>query len=177
MNFLLIGYRGTGKTTIAQALADQLKWQWVDADVELERQAGMTIKQMFESQGEPAFRDLEAKVLRELLGRPKIVLATGGGVVTREENRLALKQSTAWVVWLKASVETIVARISADTSTAARRPSLTQSPVAAEVAHLLQQREPWYRECSHWEMDTEGKPPHLLAAEILARLPVSFAEL
>ena len=76
---ILIGYRATGKTTLARLLAQRLGWDWIDADVEIERQAGKSIARMFAEDGEPAFRDLEARVIADLCGRPRLVLAAGGG--------------------------------------------------------------------------------------------------
>ena len=89
MNLSLIGYRGTGKTTLARLLARQLVWEWVDADVEIELRAGKSIASIFVDDGEPKFRDLEGQVIVELAGRDRLVIATGGGVVLREENRAA----------------------------------------------------------------------------------------
>src|SRR5262245_66283601 len=90
MNIFLIGYRGSGKTTVAAEMSAQLGWPWHDADAELERRAGKTIKQIFAEQGEPAFRDLESTVLADLLIGDRQIAALGGGVVLREENRRLL---------------------------------------------------------------------------------------
>ena len=79
MNLTLIGYRATGKTTLARLLAERLGWDWIDADVEIERVAGKTIARIFAEDGEPAFRDIEAGVIAELAGRPNLVIAAGGG--------------------------------------------------------------------------------------------------
>ncbi|HEX4150325.1 MAG TPA: shikimate kinase, partial [Pirellulales bacterium] len=87
MNIALIGYRGTGKTAVARALADRLGWQWLDADAELEARAGRSIAEIFAADGEEAFRNLESGVLAELGQRSRTVLATGGGVVLRDTNR------------------------------------------------------------------------------------------
>ena len=75
----LIGYRCTGKTTLAKVLAGRLGWPWMDADLEIERQAGKSIARIFAEDGEPVFRDLEARVIAELCGRRELVLAAGGG--------------------------------------------------------------------------------------------------
>src|SRR5688500_2590703 len=81
MNLLLIGYRGTGKSTVARLVAERLNWPWLDADVELERRAGKSIAAIFAEDGEPAFRDLESQVLAELVQADRHVLALGGGVI------------------------------------------------------------------------------------------------
>ena len=90
MNLFLIGYRGSGKTTVARRVAERLGWKWLDADVELERRAGQSIKQIFADSGEAAFRDLESAVVKDLARLEGHVIALGGGAVMREENRAAL---------------------------------------------------------------------------------------
>lgn len=168
-NLVLIGYRGTGKSTIARLLALKLGWDWVDADVEIELRAGKSIATIFAEDGEPMFRMVESQVLADLVRRDKTVLAAGGGAVIKEANRQALAVAGR-VIWLKAGVATILARVGADQTTAARRPNLTTAGGEAEVVKLLAQREPLYRQCAHLEVDTEGKTPALIVAEILDHL-------
>jgi len=168
MNVVLIGYRATGKTTVARLLAVRLGWEWIDADVEIERRAGKSIARIFAEDGEPAFRDLEADVIRVLCGRQRLVLAAGGGAPLRAESRRVMRDSGR-VVWLKALPETILARMSGDVTTAARRPDLTDRGGLEEIVQLLSQREAVYRESAHVEVDTEEKTPEGIAAEILDR--------
>ena len=168
MNLVLIGYRATGKTTLARLLAERLGWDWIDADVEIERRAGKSIARIFAEEGEPAFRDLEAEVIADLCRRDRLVLAAGGGAPMRPESRQAMRASGK-VVWLKARPETIHARMSADATTTARRPDLTDKGGLEEIVDLLARREPVYRQSAHLEIDTEAKSPHALAAEILDR--------
>lgn len=165
----LIGYRGSGKTTVARQLALALGWDWVDADVEIELRAGKSIAAIFADDGEAVFRDLEAAVLAELLCRERVVVAAGGGAVLREANRQALIER-ACVVWLRASVETILDRVAQDATTAGRRPNLTTAGGASEVIELLRHREPLYRQCANLEVDTENKSPVEIAGEIIDRL-------
>ena len=110
---VLIGYRATGKTTLARLLAERLGWAWIDADVEIERRAGKSIARIFAEDGEPAFRDLEARVIADLCRRDRLVLAAGGGAPLRAESRQAMREG-GQVVWLTARPETILARMSGD---------------------------------------------------------------
>ncbi len=174
MNIILIGYRATGKTTLARLLAERLGWQWVDADVVIEQRAGKSIARIFAEDGEPAFRDLEAEVMAELCGRTHFVLAAGGGAPLRPETRTRMRKA-GHVVWLTASPETIHSRMTGDATTAARRPSLTKKNALDEIVHLLEQRTPIYRETAHVTVDTEGKSPEQIAREILQTLPVQPA--
>ncbi len=163
----LIGYRGTGKTTVAQLLARRLAWDWIDADVEVELRAGKSIAAIFADNGEPAFRDLEEQTTAELCRRERTVLALGGGVILRETNRLALGECQA-IVWLRATAETLDERINQDATTAARRPNLTNHGGRTEIETLLAQREPFYRGCATLEVDTDSKEPAEIADEIFA---------
>ncbi len=170
MNVLLIGYRGTGKSAVARHLALALGCDWVDADVELELRAGRSISAMFADAGEAAFRDLESAVLTDLLCRRCTVIALGGGVVLREENRKLLR-SAGTVVWLTADPDTIHRRLAEDPASIARRPPLTTAGGLDEIRHLLAVRTPLYQECADWIVDTVDKNPAEVAAEILRRLP------
>jgi shikimate kinase len=169
MPLVLIGYRATGKTTVARLLAERLGWEWIDADVEIERRAGKAIARIFAEDGEPAFRNLEAEVIAELCQRPRLVLAAGGGAPLREQSRQVMRASGK-VVWLTARPETIHTRMTGDQTTATRRPNLTNRGGLEEVVHLLATREPIYRESAHLEVDTEDKSPDDVAVEILKRL-------
>src|SRR5688572_10466805 len=101
MNIFLIGYRGSGKSTVAQHAAKLLGWPWLDADAVLEVRAGKSIRQIFADEGEGAFRDLESAVVADLAGSDEHVIALGGGAILREENRQALA-GRGLVVWLQA---------------------------------------------------------------------------
>ncbi len=168
MNIALIGYRGSGKTSVAECLAGLLQWDWCDADAELESRAGRTIEQIFRESGEAAFRDLESQVLAQLLERRRWVLALGGGVILRPANREQL--AAARVVWLRAAPETLFARISGDPTTSARRPNLTAQGGLDEVRRLLAERTPHYAECADHVVETEAKSPQQIAQEIVSLL-------
>ena len=169
MNVALIGYRGVGKSAVAKLLALRLGWDWIDADVEIELRASKSIAEIFADDGEQAFRDLESTIVAELAQRPSTVIALGGGAVLREQNQAALAPCT--IVWLRASVQTILARIAADPATAARRPNLTVAGGRTEVESLLAAREPIYRRIAAIVVDTDDKTPAEVAEAILAQLP------
>jgi shikimate kinase len=162
----LIGYRGSGKSTVAQLLARRLGWDWCDADAVLEARHGRTIRQIFDEEGEAGFRDKEAALLREHCGLDNHVIATGGGVVLRLENRRRLRDA-GHVVWLTADPATLWQRLQQDVTTAERRPALTVGGLP-EIEDLLRAREPLYRECAHQVVDTTGRSPQEIADAILA---------
>lgn len=165
MTTILIGYRGTGKSTVATLVAQHLSQPAYDSDVEVERRARKTITQIFADDGEACFRDLEVAVIKELAEKPNAVLALGGGAVMRPENCQVI--STGSVVWLKATAETIFARISADQKTADQRPSLTAFDGLDEITALLEKREPVYADCADCIIDTEGKTAEQVADEVV----------
>ena len=107
----LIGYRGTGKSTVASLLGDILGCGWCDADIVLEEKLGCSIASLVRERGEPVFRDEEATVLAELLGRFPGVLSTGGGAVLRAENRAAIREMGRPVVWLTAPADVVRQRL------------------------------------------------------------------
>jgi shikimate kinase len=156
----LIGYRGTGKSTVARLLAERLGWEWCDADAELERALGKTIRQIFAEEGEAGFRDKEAHILKQLSERNNCVIATGGGVVLRPENREIIKRGR--VIWLQASPEVIWARLQEDATTAERRPDLAQGGLH-EIKDLLAQREPLYEALADESFDTSHQTPEEIA--------------
>ena len=165
MNLYLIGYRGSGKTTVAAELARLIGWKWLDADEEVERRAGKTIQEIFASSGEQTFRDLEAAVIVDLAKLSSHVVALGGGAVLREESRAAIRASGK-VVWLQASPAILFQRISGDPSTSGRRPNLTAAGGLAEVERLLAIREPIYAACADLTLDAEASLPAELASRI-----------
>jgi shikimate kinase len=169
VNIALIGYRGTGKTTVARLLAESLACDWIDSDDEIERTASKSIAEIFAGDGEPHFRDLETAALRRLCQQDNTVLALGGGAVIRRENREILS-AVGHVVWLEADVDTIFHRVAADATTAARRPNLTIGGGREEIAQLLADRTPVYRECATLAVDTLDKSPQQVAREILAQV-------
>lgn len=165
----LIGYRGSGKSAVAPELASRIGYDWIDTDDEIERRAGKTIAAIFAQGGEAAFRDMELRVVAELANSRRTVIALGGGAVLREENRAAICGAGP-VVWLTATVDTILQRIATDAATSERRPNLTAAGGRAEVVAILAARTPLYRECATLAVDTEGKLIPCIVDEIVAQL-------
>ncbi|MBM4093957.1 MAG: shikimate kinase [Planctomycetes bacterium] len=152
MNIVLVGYRGTGKTAVAELLAGLFGLRAVHLDDEIERKAAKTIPEIVRDAGWPAFRDLEEAVVARFSGQDGLVIDCGGGVVEREANFEALRAAGP-VIWLQASVDTIVKRIRDDV----RRPPLTESKsFTDEVAEVLARRTPLYQRLSHFAIDTDS---------------------
>jgi shikimate kinase len=137
---VLVGMMGAGKSTIGRRLAARLNLPFVDADIEIEAAAGMTIPEIFELHGEPHFRDGEARVIARLLEGGPAVLATGGGSFMREDTRRRVAEK-AVSIWLKADPDIILRRV----RRRADRPLLQTADPAATVSRLLSEREPVYQ--------------------------------
>jgi shikimate kinase len=160
MSTLLIGYRGSGKTTIGRKLADRLWQPFVDVDELIVKEAGKSIRDIFEQDGEGAFRDLEEQATQKAITMPEHVVALGGGSVVRESNRHAIKASGRKVIYLKCAPAELHKRIAADPETAAMRPSLTHlGGSVEEIAKLLAEREPLYRQVMTAELDVTRLTP------------------
>jgi shikimate kinase len=170
MSIVLIGYRGSGKTTVGRRLADRLWQPFVDSDEEIVKRAGKSIKEIFERDGEPAFREIESAVVRDLCAVRDQVISLGGGAVLREENRAAIRAAGAnKVVYLRCDPEVLCQRICADPATTANRPNLTAAGGLEEVKHLLAVREPLYRQTMTAELDVTNLSP-VEAVQYVARL-------
>jgi len=169
MNLFLIGYRGSGKSTVAAALAERLHWPWIDADAELERRAGLSIKEIFAREGESGFRQSEADVVQDLAGRDGWIVALGGGAVLRDDNRRTVA-GRGKIVWLKASPETLAKRIHADPTTAERRPNLTAQGGLAEIRELVTRRAPLYAAWADLTVVAEEQSPAEIADRICREL-------
>ena len=166
MNVVLIGYRGTGKSSVGKVLAARLDRPLLSTDSEVVRLAGQTIPAIVEQHGWEYFRDLESKVCQELAGQNGLIIDTGGGAILRSQNVDVLKQ-TGKLFWLTASVETIAKRIGSDT----QRPSLTGTKsFIDEIQDVLQDRLPKYQAAADYVIETEGRSLSQVADEILARL-------
>ena len=171
---LLVGYRATGKSTLAAELAKRWGLEWVDSDDVVEKVDGRSIAKIFKESGEPYFRDLEAKVIADLLDSDgPLVIATGGGAPMRPETRRAMKERGV-VVWLTASPEEIAKRMSGDATTGARRPSLTGASPIDEIVDVLTKREPLYRDAASFSVETDGKTIDELVEIVADQAPEFF---
>jgi len=161
---VLVGLMGAGKSSIGRRLATRLGLPFRDADTEIETAAGMTIAEIFERLGEPAFRDGERRVIARLLAGPPIVLATGGGAFMDPATRAAIRERGV-TVWLKADIATLVRRVSGRND----RPLLKQGEPADVLARLMAERHPRYAEADI-TVDSSDEPPDVTTGRVLASL-------
>ncbi len=143
---------GGGKSTVGRQLARRLNLEFVDTDLVVERRIGCSIRSFFEREGEEAFRDVEQSVVAELCGGSGTILATGGGVVLRPENRERLR-SDALVLYLRSTPEDLFRRLRHDN----KRPLLQVADPLSKLRELHAVRDPLYRETAHFIVDT-GRP-------------------
>jgi len=153
LNIFLIGYRGTGKTTIGNVLARRLGKRFIDADVYLEQKEGRTIREIFEEDGEEGFRDIESRIVEELCLQDDSVIATGGGAILRDDNAKKIKASGI-TVFLEADVDAISKRINKDNQTYQKRPNLTKRGGYQEIEYLLEKRRPHYDKAADFVINT-----------------------
>ena len=166
MNIVLIGYRGTGKSTIAKILSARLKWSRFNLDEAIVQEMGMSIPQMVEKHGWEFFRDVEARIVEKASNKDKTIIDAGGGVVVRPKNIERLRQNGV-IIWLKARPETIIRRINDNTD----RPSLTgKKSFLEEVQEVLAERAPKYQAAAHVAIDTDNLSPQDVAEKIIEEL-------
>ena len=151
-NVYLIGLMGAGKSTLGRALARKLNRPFYDSDQELQTKCGVAVSVIFDLEGEVGFRQRESQVLQELVQHKGIILATGGGAILREENRMLLKQNGA-VIYLRATPEDLWLRLCHDRS----RPLLQAPNPQNKLSALYAQRDPLYLEIADFVIET-GKP-------------------
>ncbi len=150
-NIYLVGMPGAGKTTVGRHLARRMQRPFIDADHEIEARTGVRIPLIFDIEGEQGFRDRESRVIAELANESNLVVATGGGVVLRPENRTALKQGGT-VVYLHASPRLLFERTRLDPN----RPLLQVADPMQKIEELFAQRDPLYREVADIVINSLG---------------------
>jgi shikimate kinase len=165
LNLYLVGMMGAGKSAVGRPLAEALGYRFVDADSAIEAVAGRPIPQIFAEQGEAGFRELETAVVGQIATWHSLVVATGGGVVSRPENWGHMRQGV--VIWLDAPSELLLARLSADPTP---RPLLQSDDPEARLQALLEQRRPLYRQAD-LQICQSGEPPAAVAELVLQALP------
>ncbi len=168
---LLIGYRGTGKTSVATCLSKISGERWIDTDAEITRVVDCAISEIFDREGEDGFRRRETVALREILDQPYPIIACGGGIVLLEENRRLLADAGT-CVWLRASADTIQQRLECDPGSATQRPPLTNLERSDEIRHLLKEREPLYTQCADLVVETDKRQVDQIAAEIITHTTI-----
>jgi shikimate kinase len=168
-NIYFVGLMGAGKTTVAKQLAKRLKRPFFDTDHEIEKKTGVRVPLIFEIEGEAGFRDRETRVLTELAQRPGQVIATGGGIVLREENRNTLTNS-GLVVYLRADPEMLYERTRRDTN----RPLLQVADPLGRLQALFLERDPLYRQVANLVIESHRGAVSVLVKKI--ELELSLCE-
>ena len=154
MSIVLIGYRGSGKTSIGKRLADRLWQKCVDTDEMVVAKAGKSIADIFAQDGEARFRELEREVVKEVAKINDVVIALGGGAPLNEENRRVIKEAGHRVIYLKCEPDELHKRLQADPNTPKDRPHLTEfGGGIEEITKVLAEREPIYRQMMDAELE------------------------
>jgi len=164
-HLFLVGFMGAGKSTVGRLVADQLGRPLIDLDSVVEANAGMPVSAIFSEHGEEAFRDLETEALRGLREEPPSVIACGGGVVLRPENRAILRE-LGRVVYLEVTAGEAVARVGDATS----RPLLAGPGGALAATSLLSARDSLYRSVADWTIDTMAFGPSEVAERVVGEV-------
>ena len=162
----LIGFMGTGKTVVGKALAERLGKEFIELDALIEQKAGKTIPEIFQQDGEIAFRELEIEAAREVSQKRNVIIACGGGVVLNQINIDRLKQESL-IVYLTASPEVILRRTSSDRN---ERPLLEAADRASTVKELLEFRQPFYERAAEITIDTSKLGIDSVAGRIIEKV-------
>jgi shikimate kinase len=165
LNIYLIGMMGTGKSTLAQIIAELMNYRSLDSDDIIEQLAGQSISDIFAAMGEPQFRKLETEVLRQIAVCTRTVVATGGGIIVSRDNWYYLRQGLT--IWLDVPIPLLVDRLRSDTS----RPLLQNVDLETKLTQLMAQRRSLYSEADlHIQINT-ARPPRAVAEDIIAAIP------
>ena len=164
-SIFLVGPMGSGKSTVGRALARKIGFRFIDSDREIEARCGVDIPTIFEYEGEAGFRDREARIIDELTQLPGIVLATGGGSVLREANRVNLS-SRGHVILLQVDIKEQLRRVAFDSN----RPLLQTDDPAARLKALMEEREPIYKKVADVAISTDSRRMYHVVSRILRHL-------
>jgi shikimate kinase len=165
VNLILIGFRGSGKSTVGPLLAKRLGWRFVDVDALVAQRQGRTLKQIFEQQGEQAFRQYEKEAIESLRKTKDHVIAPGGGAVLDPDVAVLLRR-IGRIIWLSAPPAVLWARIKDDPDLSHMRPDLTARGGLAEIEALCAQRDPIYRALAHQILETVSDTADDIAEQI-----------
>ena len=171
MNIILIGYRGSGKTTVGRQLAEQLWKTFIDVDDEIcNRFGGRTIAEIWEHEGERAYRDVECEVAADLCGRDEHVIGLGGGTLGEAPARRSVEGADAVRIYLKCDPAALLARIATDTRSAATRPNLTKlGGGIEEIETMLARRQPVYEAVADVILDVSRMTPERVVEELVRK--------
>jgi shikimate kinase len=161
-NIYLIGLMGSGKTTLGKILSKKLDKHFYDSDQVIEEKLGVNVPMIFEYEGEAGFREREKDILKELVNKQNIVLATGGGIILSECNRDLLAKNGI-VIYLKSNQKDLALRMKNDKT----RPLLKNGNVELIIKKLCQEREPLYEEIADFKIATKNKRIHEVVNEII----------
>jgi len=170
MNYVLIGFMGSGKTTVGKQLASRTGLHLIDADQEIERQQGEKISEIFAKRGEDFFRGLETKLLRQYADTvselPGMILSAGGGMPMKEENRILMRR-IGKIIYLRAEADTLERRLKGDSS----RPLLQEGDLRGRIETLMSQRHAVYQTAADLCIDTDQLTPGQIAEKIIQQDP------
>ena len=169
MNIVLIGYRGSGKSTVGMRIARCLEMTFVDTDDLLEKHHGMSISDMVKAHGWEYFRAAEKDIIKEVADMNHLVIAPGGGAVLDTDNVIALRKNGI-ILWLKADLQTLLKRMNQDPETYFRRPTLTGKGTLEELEEMISVREPFYQRSSQIQIDTSALEAEEVVEYVLTTL-------
>jgi shikimate kinase len=165
---ILVGMMGAGKTTIGKLLSNKLGYDFVDLDKIIEEKSGVKINTIFEIEGEAGFREREFQVLRDSIEKEKVIISTGGGIVTNEKSRTQLIKHNVFIIYLKANLETLFSRLKNDNS----RPILNVDNKEQVIESILHEREPQYKDLADMTVDTTHMKTNDVVKLIIKKMDV-----